>query len=84
MRTIELKKIVHEWNGRLEIFSPPQAKEISGEFVKTVFGCPCSKHLFPQICKKDVSLRKMSGKYESIDNCIRSCVHQIKMLVNSR
>ena len=35
-------------------------------------------------CKKGVSLRKVSGKYESVDNSVRSCVHQIKMIVNSR
>ena len=72
----------------LEIFSLPQAKEISRDpnryFTKTVFGCPCSKHLFPQICKKGVSLRKVIWKYESVDNSVRSSVHQIKMIVNGR
>ena len=42
-------KIVHEWNGHLEIFSLPQAIEISRKSLllltdilqKTVVGCPC-------------------------------------------
>ena len=41
-------KIVHEWNGHLEIFSLPQAIENSRQFLplrtdiseKTVVGCP--------------------------------------------
>ena len=41
-------KIVHEWNGHLEIFSRPQVIENSGQYLlfqtdilqKTVVGCP--------------------------------------------
>ena len=32
MRKIKLKKIVHEWNGGLEIFGLPQAIENSRQF----------------------------------------------------
>ena len=48
---ISFENWVHEWNGRQEIFSLPQAIENSREFLllllrtdvsqKTVFGCPC-------------------------------------------
>ena len=36
-------KIVHEWNGHLEIFSLPQVIEIASPDIlqKTVVGCPC-------------------------------------------
>ena len=42
-------KIVHKWNGHLEIFSLPQAKENVRQFLlvqtdilqKTVTWCPC-------------------------------------------
>ena len=41
-------KIVHEWNGNVEIFSRPQVIENSGQYLlfrtdilqKTVVGCP--------------------------------------------
>ena len=44
----QASKIVHQWNGHLEIFSPPEAIENSGQFLflrtdifyKTVVGCP--------------------------------------------
>ena len=42
-------KIVHEWNGHIEIFSLPQVIENSRQYLllrtdilqKTVVGCPC-------------------------------------------
>ena len=44
----QASKIVHQWNGHLEIFSPPEAIENSRQFLflrtdvfyKTVVGCP--------------------------------------------
>ena len=51
MRKIKLQKIVGEWNGHLEILSPPQGIENSRQFLllrtdilqKTVDGCPCPR-----------------------------------------
>ena len=48
-----LRKIVHEWNSHLEIFSCPQVTENSWRYLplqtdilqKTVFGCPTMKGL---------------------------------------
>ena len=51
-----ITKIVHEWNGHLEIFSLPQAIENSRQFLllrtdilqKTVLGCPWPSKVYVQ------------------------------------